>query len=325
MHLLAYGFDPDEPQLAAERLRMRDARVDRVDAVAADAARRTATTCRWSRCAARPSRAASAARISPACWSTPGSRRRSRPPSVPSGRAGAIGCRGRAGTCLDAIAKVQARRRSHRFRPSVRTASGSGRAALRRYGRLAAAGLTGVEIDHPDHAPGRPRRRCAGSRPSWISSSPAAATITAPARRRGSVRRRRPRRSSTGCLSGVTGRGVVTDPLLSDHRDPAVRIVLYCGIALFGAAHPGDQGPGNLVAGGLSGCCARRSRATVTGRRLRLAPSVRGARRRGAAAMLVRLAAVPASTAALTGLRWPRSTRRRVKPVYIDPWQRADG
>jgi hypothetical protein len=30
MHLLAYGFDPDEPQLAAERLRMRGARVDRV-------------------------------------------------------------------------------------------------------------------------------------------------------------------------------------------------------------------------------------------------------------------------------------------------------
>jgi predicted metal-dependent phosphoesterase TrpH len=31
MHLLAYGFDPDEPGLAAERLRMRDARVARVD------------------------------------------------------------------------------------------------------------------------------------------------------------------------------------------------------------------------------------------------------------------------------------------------------
>ncbi len=31
MHLLAYGFDPEEPRLAAERLRMRNARVTRVD------------------------------------------------------------------------------------------------------------------------------------------------------------------------------------------------------------------------------------------------------------------------------------------------------
>jgi predicted metal-dependent phosphoesterase TrpH len=31
MHLLAYGFDPQEPGLAAERLRMRDARVMRVN------------------------------------------------------------------------------------------------------------------------------------------------------------------------------------------------------------------------------------------------------------------------------------------------------
>ena len=31
MHLLAYGFDPEEPRLAAERLRMRGARVDRVE------------------------------------------------------------------------------------------------------------------------------------------------------------------------------------------------------------------------------------------------------------------------------------------------------
>ena len=58
MHLLAYGFDPEEPQLAAERLRMRDARVDRVDEVAADAARRRLRPVVGAACAAGRSRAA---------------------------------------------------------------------------------------------------------------------------------------------------------------------------------------------------------------------------------------------------------------------------
>ena len=78
--------------------------------------------------------------------------------------------------------------------------------------RLAAAGLTGVEVDHPDHAPGDrdALRRLARELDLVItgSSDYHGAPQEAGPRRRDD----RPGRSSTGCSPGVTGRGVVTDP-----------------------------------------------------------------------------------------------------------------
>lgn len=151
MHLLAYGFDPDEPQLAAERLRMRDARVDRVtrweEMLRADGhdlslepLRRQAEQGSVGRphFATLLVEAGLAATFEDAFgpdWA--GGRYRVRRPGW---------------DVFDAIGKVRDAGGVTVFaHPYARTRGPVvGASEIR---KLAAAGLSGIEVDHPDHAP----------------------------------------------------------------------------------------------------------------------------------------------------------------------------
>jgi 3',5'-nucleoside bisphosphate phosphatase len=151
MHLLAYGFDPAEPQLAAERLRMREARVDRVDQwqrmlrddgydLSLEPLRRQAEQ----GTVGRPHLASLLvdAGLAPSLEAAFG----------PEWAGGRYRVPRDGWDVFDAAAKVQAAGGvtvfAHpyaRLRGAVVT-----EAEIR---RLAAAGLTGVEVDHPDHSP----------------------------------------------------------------------------------------------------------------------------------------------------------------------------
>jgi predicted metal-dependent phosphoesterase TrpH len=152
MHLLAYGFDPAEPKLAAERLRMRDSRLWRVEQweqmlradghdISLAALRRQAGT----GAVGRPHFAAALVEAGLVA-----STEEAFGPEWAGGRYRVS----RPGwDVIDAIAKVQGAGGVAVFAHPYARLRGPvvGEPEIR---RLAAAGLAGIEIDHPDHAPG---------------------------------------------------------------------------------------------------------------------------------------------------------------------------
>lgn len=152
MHLLAYGFDPAEPRLAAERLRMRNARVDRVDKwqqmlhddgydlslepLRQQAKRGTVGRPHFASLLAESGLAPSVEVAFGPDWA--GGRYR-----VP-----------REGwDVFDAVAKVSGAGGVTVFAHPYARLRGAV-VAEPEIRRLAAAGLAGIEVDHPDHAPG---------------------------------------------------------------------------------------------------------------------------------------------------------------------------
>lgn len=151
MHLLAYGFDPAEPELAAERLRMRDARLDRVarweemlhadgydlslEPLRRQAAHGTVGRPHFASLLVEAGLAANFEEAFGPEWA--GGRYRVR----------------RAGwDVADAITKVAGAGGATVFAHPYARLRGPvvGPSEIR---ALAAAGLTGLEVDHPDHAP----------------------------------------------------------------------------------------------------------------------------------------------------------------------------
>ena len=209
MHLLAYGFDPDEPELAAERLRMRDARVDRVrrwqemlhadgydlslEPLLEQAEQGSVGRPHFASLLVEAGLAPSFAVAFGPDWA--GGRYR-----VP-----------RAGwDVLDAISKVKGAGGVSVFAHPYARLRGPvvGAAEIR---ALAAAGLTGVEIDHPDHAPAdRVELRRLASELELVGTGSSDYHGTRKAQGLG-AETTEPKQLDR-LLSGVTGRGVVTDP-----------------------------------------------------------------------------------------------------------------
>ncbi|HEX4429383.1 MAG TPA: PHP domain-containing protein [Frankiaceae bacterium] len=151
MHLLAYGFDPEEPALAAERRRMREARVDRVEQwqqmlrddgydLSLEPLRRQAEQ----GTVGRPHFASLLVEsgLAPSFEAAFG-------PEWAGGRYRVP----RAGwDVFDAMAKVAGAGGATVFAHPYARLRGAvvGEPEIR---AMAAAGLTGIEVDHPDHAP----------------------------------------------------------------------------------------------------------------------------------------------------------------------------
>ncbi len=209
MHLLAYGFDPDEPALAAERLRMRDARVDRVNqwqkmlhSDGYDLSLEPLLRQAEQGSVGRPHFATLLveAGLAPSFEVAFG----------PDWAGGRYRVRRPGWDVFDAIAKVRDAGGVTVFAHPYARLRGPvvGAPEIR---KVAAAGLTGVEIDHPDHAPvdRAELRRLAAELDLVVTGSSdyhgtrktqgLGAETTAPAQ-------------LDRLLSGVTGRGVVTDP-----------------------------------------------------------------------------------------------------------------
>jgi predicted metal-dependent phosphoesterase TrpH len=151
MHLLAYGFDPQEPALAAERLRMRNARVARVD--------------RWQQMLHDDGYDVSLEPLRVQAAQGTVGRPHFASVLVESGLAPTIedafgpnwaGGRYRVPRegwdVMDAIAKVRGAGGVPVFAHAYARERGAvvGEPEIR---LMAAAGLAGIEVDHPDHAP----------------------------------------------------------------------------------------------------------------------------------------------------------------------------
>ncbi|MDL4772089.1 PHP domain-containing protein [Actinomadura xylanilytica] len=153
LHMLGYLFDPDEPVLAAELARIRDGRVDRARLMV-DRLRELGVDVTWDgvrslargEAVGRPHIAramveAGAVRTVDAAftkeWIASGGRAHAGRYAPDPVRAVRL-VRAAGGACV--LAHPRARRRGHLVPDEV-------------IERLAAAGLTGVEVDHPDHAP----------------------------------------------------------------------------------------------------------------------------------------------------------------------------
>jgi 3',5'-nucleoside bisphosphate phosphatase len=210
MHLLAYGFDPEEPELAAERQRMRRARLDRVE--------------NWQRLlhddgydlSLEPLRAK-------ALSGMPVGRPHFASLLVEAGLVPThdaafddqwLGERYRVRRegwdVYDAMAKVAAAGGATVFAHPYARLRGAvvGEPEIR---KMAAAGLTGIEVDHPDHAPQdrEALRRMANE---------LGLVITGSSDYHGSRKQQDLGAESTAevqferLLAGVTGRAAVTDP-----------------------------------------------------------------------------------------------------------------
>jgi 3',5'-nucleoside bisphosphate phosphatase len=209
MHLLAYGFDPDEPELAAERLRTRDARVDRVrqwqDMLHADGYDLSLDPL------LRQAEQGSVGRPHFATLLVEAGLAPSFEVAFGPDWAGGRYRIPREGwDVLDAIAKVQGAGGVTVFAHPYARLRGPvvGPSEIR---ALAAVGLTGVEIDHPDHAPAdRDDLRGLASELELV--------ITGSSDYHGTRKTQGLGAETTDpaqldrLLSGVTGRGVVTDP-----------------------------------------------------------------------------------------------------------------
>jgi predicted metal-dependent phosphoesterase TrpH len=151
MHLLAYGFDPQEPALAAERQRMRDSRLWRVD--------------RWQEMLHADGHDVSLQELRARAETGSVGRPHLATALVEAGVVGSFeeafgpqwaGGRYRVNRpgwdVVDAIAKVRAAGGVTVFAHPYARERGAvvGEPEIR---RLAAAGLQGVEVDHPDHSP----------------------------------------------------------------------------------------------------------------------------------------------------------------------------
>jgi predicted metal-dependent phosphoesterase TrpH len=152
MHLLAYGFDPDEPELAAERRRMRRARLDRVE--------------NWQRLLHDDGYDLS---LEPLRQQALSGMPVGRPhfasllveaglvPTLdaafdPEWLGGRYRVRREGWDVFDAMAKVTAAGGATVFAHPYARLRGPvvGEPEIR---KMAAAGLTGIEVDHPDHSP----------------------------------------------------------------------------------------------------------------------------------------------------------------------------
>lgn len=209
MHLLAYGFDPQEPELAAERLRMRDARVDRVTKwqemlhadgydLSLDPLLRQAEQ----GSVGRPHFATLLveAGLAPSFESAFG----------PDWAGGRYRVPREGWDVIDAIGKVQGAGGATVFAHPYARLRGPvvGAAEIR---ALAAVGLTGVEIDHPDHAPvdRDDLRRLASELDLVVTGS---SDYHGTRKTQGLGAETTDPGQLDRLLSGVTGRGVVTDP-----------------------------------------------------------------------------------------------------------------
>ena len=86
---------------------------------------------------------------------------------------------------------------------------------------LAAAGLTGIEVDHPDHAPDDRRRTAPARRTSWTSSITGSSDYHGARKDQGLGAETTDPRQFERLLAGVTGRAALTDP--RDGRRVAMR------------------------------------------------------------------------------------------------------
>ncbi|WP_433327598.1 PHP domain-containing protein [Spirillospora sp. CA-294931] len=153
VHLLGYLFDPAEPELATELTRIRDDRVIRARTMV-DRLRTFGVDITWQRvreiakgeAVGRPHvaqamvEAGAVQTVDEAFtrdWIAPGGRAHVDRYALDPERAVQL-VRGAGGTCV--LAHPRAGRRGYVLKDAV-------------IERLAAAGLTGVEVDHPDHAP----------------------------------------------------------------------------------------------------------------------------------------------------------------------------
>lgn len=209
MHLLAYGFDPVEPDLAAERSRMRDSRVDRVSQwqqmlqddgydlslkpLLAQAEHGSVGRPHFAALLVEAGLASSFEVAFGPDWA--GGRYRVRRPGW---------------DVHDAIAKVQRAGGVTVFAHPYARLRGPvvGAAEIR---ALAAAGLTGVEVDHPDHAPDdRAELRRLAAELNLVVTGSSDYHGTRKAQRLGAETTHPAELDRL--LSAVTGRGVVTDP-----------------------------------------------------------------------------------------------------------------
>ncbi len=210
MHLLAYGFDPEEPALAAERLRMREARVDRVltwqqmlrddgydlslEPLLRQAEHGTVGRPHFASLLAESGLAPSFDAAFGPEWA--GGRYR-----VP-----------REGwDVVDAVAKVAGAGGVTVFAHPYARLRGAvvGEPEIR---ALAAVGLTGVEVDHPDHAPEdrEALRRLADELELVVTGS---SDYHGARKEQGIGAETTDPRQLERLLAGVTGRPPVTDPV----------------------------------------------------------------------------------------------------------------
>lgn len=210
MHLLAYGFDPAEPKLAAERLRMRDARLDRVnkwqqmlhddgydvslEPLRLQAERGTVGRPHFATVLVESGLAPSFEAAFGPDWA--GERYR-----VP-----------RAGwDVFDAVQKVAGAGGATVFAHPYARLRGAvvGEPEIR---ALAAAGLTGIEVDHPDHTPEDrgALRRLADALELVVTGS---SDYHGARKDQGLGAETTDPRQFERLLAGVTGRPPVTDPV----------------------------------------------------------------------------------------------------------------
>jgi predicted metal-dependent phosphoesterase TrpH len=209
MHLLAYGFDPDEPLLAAERLRMRDARLDRVtrwqEMLLADGHEVSLEPLRKQAELGSVGRPHFAALLVEAGLAA--TFQEAFGPDWAGGRYRVP----RAGwDVIDAIGKVQRAGGVTVFAHPYARMHGAvvGAPEIR---ALAAAGLTGIEIDHPDHARAdRDELRRLAAELDMVVTGSSDYHGTRKAQRLGAETT--DPAELDRLLAGVTGRGVVTDP-----------------------------------------------------------------------------------------------------------------